>query len=99
MPASSNVCENVPLLMRPESQIGTYALAGGQDGPHSVVVCASTAGPKSQLTVSPVEIVVTHGPVSLQNQSSELDYAKAQAELSEAIAQIAAIQKLRKRGH
>jgi F-type H+-transporting ATPase subunit epsilon len=36
---------------------------------------------------------------SLQNQSSELDYAKAQAELSEAIAQIAAIQKLRKRGH
>jgi F-type H+-transporting ATPase subunit epsilon len=36
---------------------------------------------------------------ALHNQSSELDYAKAQAELSEAIAQIAAIQKLRKRGH
>lgn len=36
---------------------------------------------------------------SLKNQSSELDYAKAQAELAEAIAQIAAIQKLRKRGH
>jgi F-type H+-transporting ATPase subunit epsilon len=36
---------------------------------------------------------------TLHNQSSELDYAKAQAELSEAIAQIAAIQKLRKRGH
>ena len=32
-------------------------------------------------------------------QSTELDYAKAQAELAEAIAQIAAIQKLRKRGH
>jgi F-type H+-transporting ATPase subunit epsilon len=36
---------------------------------------------------------------TLKNQSSELDYAKAQAELAEAIAQIAAIQKLRKRGH
>lgn len=36
---------------------------------------------------------------ALKNQSSELDYAKAQAELAEAIAQIAAIQKLRKRGH
>ena len=36
---------------------------------------------------------------ALQNQSSELDYAKAQSELAEAIAQIAAIQKLRKRGH
>ena len=36
---------------------------------------------------------------SLQNKSSEIDYAKAQAELAEAIAQIAAIEKLRKRGH
>ncbi|MCC4118843.1 F0F1 ATP synthase subunit epsilon, partial [Aromatoleum toluclasticum] len=36
---------------------------------------------------------------ALQNKTSELDYAKAQAELAEAIAQIAAIQKLRKRGH
>ncbi|WP_332671623.1 F0F1 ATP synthase subunit epsilon [Aromatoleum sp.] len=36
---------------------------------------------------------------ALRNQSTELDYAKAQAELAEAIAQIAAIQKLRKRGH
>lgn len=36
---------------------------------------------------------------TLRNQSTELDYAKAQAELAEAIAQIAAIQKLRKRGH
>ncbi|PKO59194.1 MAG: F0F1 ATP synthase subunit epsilon, partial [Betaproteobacteria bacterium HGW-Betaproteobacteria-19] len=34
---------------------------------------------------------------ALSNQSAQLDYAKAQAELSEAIAQIAAIQKLRKR--
>ena len=36
---------------------------------------------------------------ALRNQSTELDYAKAQAELAEAIAQIAAIEKLRKRGH
>ena len=36
---------------------------------------------------------------TLRNKSTELDYAKAQAELAEAIAQIAAIQKLRKRGH
>ncbi|HJV24213.1 MAG TPA: F0F1 ATP synthase subunit epsilon [Aromatoleum sp.] len=36
---------------------------------------------------------------ALSNRSSELDYAKAQAELAEAIAQIAAIQRMRKRGH
>ncbi|MDO9596440.1 MAG: F0F1 ATP synthase subunit epsilon [Azoarcus sp.] len=34
---------------------------------------------------------------ALSNQSGQLDYAKAQAELAEAIAQISAIQKLRKR--
>ena len=36
---------------------------------------------------------------ALANQSSKLDYAKAQAELAEAMAQISAIQRLRKRGH
>ncbi len=36
---------------------------------------------------------------ALQNHDSTVDYARAQAELSEALAQLAAIQKLRKRGH
>ncbi|THF64763.1 F0F1 ATP synthase subunit epsilon [Pseudothauera nasutitermitis] len=36
---------------------------------------------------------------ALASQASQLDYAKAQAELAEAVAQLAAIQKLRKRGH
>ena len=34
---------------------------------------------------------------AMQNKTSQLEYAKAQAELAEAIAQLAAIQKLRKR--
>ena len=36
---------------------------------------------------------------ALQNRSAQVDYAKAQAELMEAIAQIAAIQRMKKRGH
>lgn len=36
---------------------------------------------------------------ALQNRSGQVDYAKAQAELMEAIAQIAAIQRMKKRGH
>lgn len=36
---------------------------------------------------------------ALANKSSQLDYAKAQAELAEAIAQISAIQRMRKRTH
>ena len=36
---------------------------------------------------------------AMANRSARLDYAKAQAELMEAVAQLAAIQRLRKRGH
>ena len=36
---------------------------------------------------------------AMPNQSALLDYPKAQAELMEAVAQLAAIQRLRKRGH
>ena len=36
---------------------------------------------------------------AMANQSANLDYAKAQAELMEAVAQLAAIERLRKRGH
>ncbi|MBC6963155.1 MAG: F0F1 ATP synthase subunit epsilon, partial [Nitrosomonas sp.] len=35
----------------------------------------------------------------MKNKISEIEYARAQAELIEATAQLAAIQKLRKRGH
>jgi F-type H+-transporting ATPase subunit epsilon len=36
---------------------------------------------------------------AMKNRSSDIDYAKAQAELAEAVAQIQAIQKLRKSTH
>jgi F-type H+-transporting ATPase subunit epsilon len=35
----------------------------------------------------------------MKDQSSKIDYARAQAELAESVAQIAAIEKLRKRSH
>jgi F-type H+-transporting ATPase subunit epsilon len=36
---------------------------------------------------------------AMQNRTSDMDYAKAQAELSEALAQIQAIERLRKNTH
>lgn len=36
---------------------------------------------------------------SMRNKSSEIDYARAQAELAEAVAQIATLEKLRKKSH
>jgi len=35
----------------------------------------------------------------MRNRTSDMDYARAQAELSEAVAQIQAIQRLRKNTH
>lgn len=35
----------------------------------------------------------------MKNRSAEMDYAKAQAELAEAVAQLRAIEQIRKRGH
>jgi F-type H+-transporting ATPase subunit epsilon len=36
---------------------------------------------------------------AMKNRASDMDYAKAQAELAEAVAQIQAIERLRKKGH
>ena len=36
---------------------------------------------------------------AMVNRSSEMDYARAQAELAEAVAQLAAIQRLRRKSH
>jgi F-type H+-transporting ATPase subunit epsilon len=36
---------------------------------------------------------------AMKNRASDVDYAKAQAELAEAVAQIQAIERLRKKGH
>jgi len=36
---------------------------------------------------------------ALSNQESKLDYARAQAELAEAAAQLAMIERMKKRGH
>lgn len=75
-------------------------VAGGllEVQPGLVTVLADTAIRGSDLDEAKALEAKKLAEEALNNQSGKVDYAKAQAELVEAIAQIAAIQRLRKRG-
>ncbi|QDQ27055.1 F0F1 ATP synthase subunit epsilon [Chitinimonas arctica] len=66
--------------------------------PHVVTVLADTAIRGGDLDEAKASEAKKLAEEALANRSGAMDYAKAQAELAEAIAQLAAIQKLKKRG-
>ena len=74
-------------------------VAGGilEVQPHVVTVLADTAIRGHDLDEAKALEAKRLAEESLANKDSKLDYARAQAELATAIAQLAAIQKLRRR--
>jgi len=74
-------------------------VAGGilEVQPHSVTVLADTAIRGKDLDEAKATEAKKLAEESLTNKESKIDYAKAQAELSVAIAQLAAIQRLRRK--
>ena len=64
--------------------------------PNVVTVLADTAIRGADLDEARAQEAKRAAEEAMKNRSSDVDYAKAQAELAEAIAQIHAIQKLRK---
>ncbi len=75
-------------------------VAGGilEVQPHRVTVLADTAIRGHDLDEAKAEEARKAAEEALQNRSADIDYAKAQAELVAAMAQIAAIRKLKGRG-
>ena len=75
-------------------------VAGGllEVQPDNVTVLADTAIRGSDLDEAKAAEAKRRAEEALTNQESKIDYAKAQAELSAAIAQLAAIHKLRSKG-
>jgi F-type H+-transporting ATPase subunit epsilon len=67
--------------------------------PSVVTILADTAIRGEDLDEAKATEAKQRAEEAMRDKSSSIDYAKAQAELAEAIAQLAAIQKLRKRGH
>ena len=76
-------------------------VAGGllEVQPGLVTVLADTAIRGKDLDEAKALEAKRKAEEDMANQTARLDYAKAQAELMEAVAQLAAIQRLRKRGH
>lgn len=64
--------------------------------PHVVTVLADTAIRAKDLDEAKAEEAKQRAEKALADKQSDIDYAKAQAELIEAMAQLQAIQKLRK---
>ncbi|KIF81841.1 F0F1 ATP synthase subunit epsilon [Noviherbaspirillum autotrophicum] len=74
-------------------------VAGGilEVQPHGVTVLADTAIRGHDLDEAKAAEAKKLAEETLSNKDSKIDYAKAQAELAAAIAQLAAIEKLRKK--
>lgn len=67
--------------------------------PAMITVLADTAIRGADLDEAKAIAAKAAAEEAMKNRSSDIDYAKAQAELAEAVAQIQAIQKLRKSIH
>ena len=67
--------------------------------PDIVTILADTAVRSHDLDEAKAIEAKRAAEEAMKNKVSELDYARAQAELIEAMAQLAAIDKLRRRGH
>jgi F-type H+-transporting ATPase subunit epsilon len=74
-----------------------YYVSGGmlEIQPHVVTVLADTAVRAKDLDEAAAIQAKERAEQALQNKTSEFEYAKAQSELAEAIAQLQAIKKLR----
>ncbi len=78
-----------------------FFVAGGilEVQPGKVTVLADTAIRGKDLDEAKALEAKKNAEEAMASRKSELDYARAQGELAEAIAQLAAIEKLRKRVH
>ena len=91
----------VRVKMPDQAQEELIFVAGGilEVQPDLVTVLADTAIRGKDLDEAKALEAKKLAEEAMQNKTSELEYARAQAELAEAIAQLAAIARLRKVGH
>ncbi|MBI2778887.1 MAG: F0F1 ATP synthase subunit epsilon [Gammaproteobacteria bacterium] len=83
----------------PEGEEEFFYVSGGvlEIQPHSITILSDTAQRAKDLDEAAALEAKHHAEQKLQDQVSEFDYAQAQTELAEAMAQLQAIQKLRKK--
>jgi F-type H+-transporting ATPase subunit epsilon len=83
-----------------QSEQEMYFVSGGilEVQPHVVTVLADTAVRAKDLDEAAALEAKKQAEEALADKKSDFDYAKAQAELAEAVAQLRTIQKIRKQG-
>ncbi len=102
MPLMTRIKPGAVRLKLPQQEAEELVfVAGGllEVQPGLVTVLADTAIRGHDLDEAKAAEAKQKAEEAMVNKGSELDYARAQAELAEAVAQLAAIQRLRKRGH
>ena len=101
MPLMTRIKPGAVRVKLPNDKEELIFVAGGllEVQPGLVTVLADTAIRGADLDQAKALDAKRAAEEALSNRSSELDYARAQAELAEAVAQLAAIDKLRRRGH
>jgi len=67
--------------------------------PHHVTVLADTAIRGADLDEAKAQEAKQRAEEALANRQANMDYAKAESELAAAVAQLAAIQKMRRKSH
>ena len=84
----------------PEGEEESFYVSGGflEVQPHLVTVLSDTGLRAKDLDEAKALEAKATAERTLKNRTTKIDYAKAQAELAEAIAQLAAIRRLRKKG-
>ncbi|MEW6330012.1 MAG: F0F1 ATP synthase subunit epsilon [Pseudomonadota bacterium] len=84
----------------PTEELSFYVSGGLLEvQPHVVTVLADTALRARDIDEAAALKAKERAEEALRNRQVDIDYAKAQAELAEAIAQLRAVQKLRDRAH
>ncbi len=83
-----------------ETEQQSFYVSGGllEVQPHVVTVLADTAIRAKDIDEAAALDAKARAEESLSDKSGKIDYAKAQAELAEAIMQLRTLEKLRKRG-
>lgn len=89
-------------VQRPEGQEDSFYVSGGllEVQPHIVTVLADTAQRATDIDEAAALEAKQRAEEALRDREGKIDYARAQAELAEAIAQLRVIERLRKKlGH
>jgi F-type H+-transporting ATPase subunit epsilon len=101
MPLMTRIKPGAVRIKLPNDKEEMIFVAGGllEVQPNLVTVLADTAIRGADLDHAKASEAKKRAEEAIGSRAAELDYARAQAELSEAVAQLAAIERLRKRGH